>query len=508
MLTREELTPPERQLWDAFPVGAAVDLRTGSPDDPEPDDVPVNGPDWGPERTVRAAVLTALLLGGQDERPGATAALSLAGARITGRLTLDGAEVRCLVELESCWFDERISLEGASTLAFAAQRCRIPGIWASAAHIGGRLNLRSSLLVEDHGNALVLVHTQIAGGLRLDGAQLLAPGGLALSAGGIQMTGAVICEQGFYANGEVSFAGGQFPGGLLLRGARLENPGGNALLADAINASTLRCSRGFESEGKIRLRGAQVADLMSFEGATLRGGGTVLLAVGVQAADLDLRFAVPPEGTVDLRNAYATWVRDWHGSWPRELRLEGFGYDAVPVDDDSRAGGARPRDEVRRRLDWLRRSPGYAPQPYEQLAGAYRRIGHDDDARQVLLAKQRHRRRILRPAGRVWGRLLDVTVGYGYRPWLAGLWLLALTLLGTLVFGTREPTAVKPGEEPRFNAFVYTLDLLVPIGGLGQREAWHWASGGAQWLAYALIGLGWLLTTAVLAGVTRTLARN
>jgi len=40
------------------------------------------------------------------------------------------------------------------------------------------------------------------------------------------------------------------------------------------------------------------------------------------------------------------------------------------------------------RLDWLSRGQGdYEPQPFEQLAAQYRRVGHDEDARRVLLHK-------------------------------------------------------------------------------------------------------------------------
>ncbi|MFD0531646.1 hypothetical protein ACFQ1I_41815 [Kitasatospora arboriphila] len=51
------------------------------------------------------------------------------------------------------------------------------------------------------------------------------------------------------------------------------------------------------------------------------------------------------------------------------------------------------------------------------------------------------------------------------------------------------------------------MDLLIPIGGFGQRTAWYW-TGLHQWLGYALIAAGWLLTTATLAGVTRSLNRS
>lgn len=192
------------------------------------------------------------------------------------------------------------------------------------------------------------------------------------------------------------------------------------------------------------------------------------------------------------------------------MELDGFVYGSIRAveADGARREAVGDRADVTRRLAWIARSPGYGPQPYEQLATWYRSAGHDDDARRVLLAKQRHRRSTLSPAARVWGHLLDATVGYGYRPWLAGVWLLALVLLGTTAFDTATPTAVKQDEGAPFQPLVYTLDLLVPIGGLGQRTAWYWTDGTLQWLAYALIALGWILTTAVIAGVTRTLQKN
>ena len=51
---------------------------------------------------------------------------------------------------------------------------------------------------------------------------------------------------------------------------------------------------------------------------------------------------------------------------------------------------------------------------------------------------------------------------------------------------------------PPFNALAYTLDLLIPIGAFGQRNAYV-STGPAQWLADALIAAGWILATAVIA---------
>ncbi|MEW1615306.1 MULTISPECIES: hypothetical protein [unclassified Streptomyces] len=102
MLSYEELTPPERELWDAFPEGRPVDLRTGTPEL----DAPAAGARWGRERTVRAAVVARLLLGANDDRSGTVAALRLAGTRISGSLDLSGAEIPHTFALEGCRLDE------------------------------------------------------------------------------------------------------------------------------------------------------------------------------------------------------------------------------------------------------------------------------------------------------------------------------------------------------------------------------------------------------------------
>ncbi|MGW3138473.1 oxidoreductase [Streptomyces sp. NPDC001139] len=430
----------------------------------------------------------------------------LRDSRVTGELRLDGAGIRRAVRFEGCRFDGPVTLEGASTLAFELVDCVLPGLRASTAHVGGRLDLRRSTVGESDGSgsAVDLVHADIAGGLRLDGAHLVAPGRTALDGGGLGTRGGVFCEDGFVAEGEVSLPGAELAGGVWMRGARITvgDPERFAFHGDALKASTVRLSHGFRADGRVRLRGVRVEDLVSFNDAELLGSGSSLMCVGMQVGALDLRFARRPAGSVNLRTAHAARVQDDPSTWPLSLGLDGLTYEWL-----GETAGTR-REDVANRLAWLRRQPVYAPQPYEQLASHYRRSGHEDEARRVLLVRERCRRATLGPAGRLWGWLLDGVVGYGYRPWLAGLWLALLTLLGSLVFDAHTPVPNKPGEGGPFNPVVYTLDLLVPVGGLGMRGDWHWAEAGVQALAYGLVGVGWILTTAVVAGVTRTLSRG
>ncbi|MET9494853.1 pentapeptide repeat-containing protein [Streptomyces sp. NPDC006552] len=452
-----------------------------------------------PERSVTAEAVKREIL---DPGAGSDPYL-LRRAHIRGALALDGAEIGRLVRFEECRFDGPVTLEGASTLAFSVTDCELPGFVAPTAQIGGRLDLRGSTVTGGERGAVNVTLTHIAGALVLDRGRLLAPGGIALHAGGLVMQGGVFCKNGFVAHGQVLFPGAELPGGLWMDGARIVVPAPEdiAFNGDALRASTVRLHQGFRADGRVRLRGARIEDLLSFHEAELRGRASSLMAVGAQVEALDLRLAAPPAGGVDLRNARATRIQDRPGTWRAPLGLDGLLYDWME------STAATQREDTTNRLAWLRLQTGFTPQPYEQLAAYYRKLGHEDEARRVLLVRERRRRATLRPLGRVWGWLLEATVGYGYRPWIAGIWLMVLTLLGSLVFHTHTPLPNKKGEGAPFNPVAYTLDLLIPVGGLGQRDGWHWADAGVQGLAYALIALGWVLTTTVLAGVTRALSR-
>jgi hypothetical protein len=146
---------------------------------------------------------------------------------------------------------------------------------------------------------------------------------------------------------------------------------------------------------------------------------------------------------------------------------------------------------------------------YDQLAAAYLRTGYEEAARKVRIAKQWHRRAVLNPAGRLLNWLLYVTVGYGYRTWLAGAWLAGLIAIGTWVFSHAYPDNMTPvsTHPPAFHALAYTLDVLVPIVNLGQQNAWQPQDSALYW-SWALTGAGWVLTTAVVAGLTGILKRD
>ena len=133
--------------------------------------------------------------------------------------------------------------------------------------------------------------------------------------------------------------------------------------------------------------------------------------------------------------ALECWHDDGKDSWPPRQELDGLTY-----------GDMRPYLPARERLDWLRRSAEYQGQPFEELAAYYRRLGHDEQARRVLLAQQRERTRRRPWQRRWWGWLQDALVGYGYAPGRA-LALLAVALAAGWAFFRSLPAA--PGQPSR-----------------------------------------------------------
>jgi hypothetical protein len=267
----------------------------------------------------------------------------------------------------------------------------------------------------------------------------------------------------------------------------------------------MQCTEGFTAEGEVCLSGAHIGGQLSFDGATLTNpDGEALQLQDLQAGTLLLRLQAPPDGLVEFTHAHVGVLVENEASWPRGLYLDGFVYDVLYE---------TPPVKVTARLRWLTRNQeGYAPQPYEQLVAVYRKAGRDDDARKVAIAKQRCRRHTLNLPSRAWNSLLRWTVGYGYRPWQAGLWLVALWLIGTLIFaGTHANGQVTPAKKPEelqhFNPLVYALDVLLPIVNLGQEGGWvpHRFAAVAFWL---LALAGWVLTTAVVAALTGLIKRD
>ena len=212
---------------------------------------------------------------------------------------------------------------------------------------------------------------------------------------------------------------------------------------------------------------------------------------------MSLRFAEAPV-SLDLAGAAVTVLHDSEATWPKTLDLQGCTYTRLEAAEDvfdgstrrgklawfwRRVSNATPAD-VPRRLRWLRlASIGDAPQPYTQLMAFYRREGRDGDARRVAYERERWRSQQLGFPRNAWTGFLRWTVGYGYRPFGALLWLGLLLAFGTLLFSSLHSQGQIPsleGDHPPFVASIYTLDRLIPVVSFGLRERVCPPRGGAM----------------------------
>lgn len=526
-----DLTAAEVWMWQAFRNGSVLDLSSGEAELDDPD----GEHEWGPGRTVRARVIARLLHGDEATAlPGRVPSLHLTGAYISGTLALPNGDVEKFMELRRCRFEDEVRLTEARLRTARFVGCRIPRLEAARVQVEGDLHLEQCTVTEGIrlrdafiGTDLLLRGARVSSGRRM---RAIDADGLSVS----QDLQASLLE----VDGEVGLRGASVGGSLFMHGSELHNGRGKYALhapqlkveqtakfsdADQESARFIqgatpaagtqgpftratiearRRIRHFKCTGGVKLDDGKFGDSLVMDRAqfTLESEQEISLR-RITTQELCFTSRAPERGLVVLSGAAVEKLVDKVDSWPHDERLwmAGFSYEQLIH---------RGHFSLQQRLAWLATAtPEYSPGPYEQLANVLRNRGDDGDARAVLLAKQRRRRETLPPAGKLWGRLQDWTVAYGYRPGQAALWMGVLWLAGFLVFRHQQPPPLKPNEAPQWNPALYTLDLLLPVITFGQDIAWA-PRGAHQWLAAAMILLGWVLATTVAAGATRLLRRQ
>lgn len=463
-----------------------------------------------PARQVRAAFLRFLILGGDERHRPHEKGVRVSGGWISGVLDLEGARIPRDIGLKDCRFDSVPVLRYAVIDNLFLDGSVLPGLQAERLEARGGVSLKSA----DIKGEVRLSGSRLGGNLSFDGAAVSYPGSVALAADGIEVKSVEL--RGAAIEGETRMTSARIDGDLDLTGARLSHPEGEAL---HLNRTVVR------------------------GGLFLRGGAEI-------------------SGALDLTGASVDTLHDDEASWPKpgNLLLNRCLYNAL-------IGG--PMD-AKRRLSWLaRQSPerwgeDFWPQPYEQLAYVFREMGHDEDARTVLVEKERLQRaaRRARTESPLWrlllhikDGLLGITLGYGRKPLLSFAWLLLFWGLGVAVFAwAQAQSAIKPNSPfvlrspewmtcdvaqggelplatgpaagraapgqsqlhcflaqpeaasyPAFNALMYSLDALFPVLVIGQREYWR-PDPNKPWGSFAMAYfylqamVGWALSLLAIAG--------
>jgi hypothetical protein len=546
----ENLSPLEKELINAIRAGKQWEPEDGSAlqivDEPDPSA-------WGDERCVNAGLLRRLLLTPAGKgllagvSPDWTPTIKLVGVRVNGELNLSRNTVNSWLDMEGCWLDisEAFGLDAAIVPGMTLkgcwltngvsgrgltvlhrlefESCCIGPVILSGGRINGQFSLRGTKLRNATNVALDAEAFQVGGTAMLDegfdaegevrisaaaigrlvmsGAQLRNPNGLALNARGLRVEETVLLDHGFDAIGEVRISGAHFTR-LRMTDATLRNSTDVALNAEALEVDgTALLAEGFAAEGTVRLDRARCATL-SFDGAKLHNEHD--LALDATALHVERIFAWEPLEVTGNVSFELAEIGDWWDNGVARKQsslLDGLRY--------QRLRPRYPYVSFRERIQWLRGNPThYSPQPFSQLATSYKTDGLDGFARKTFVKSQttRLQRYPKWHPIRIIGVAFDLTVGYGYVPWRALYWLVALTIAGGIAIQHVHRDFSPTTGAPPFNAFFYTVDMLLPVVDLGYNK-WR-ASGAGQIITVALIVVGWALVTAILAGLASVLRRG
>jgi hypothetical protein len=535
---------------------------------------------------------------GQLRNPGALA-LTAHGLRVGGTASLSNGFLAIGgVNLVGSQFDGDLDCSGSSfhnepDSALSADGVIVKGS-VKLSYASGDDGQRKDFVAE---GPVSLADSVINENLICKGARFHTRNGIALSLERIQVRGSAVLGDGFEAGGELTLSNAIITADLDCRGGRFFKflgpsstaakpaAGFVALRADRVRVDgnvlfgaldrDQPSQNPFKAEGEVIFSSATVGGSLDCRGGHFLGNPRSIRADGLivkqdlflndrfmAAGDITLFDASvgrvfaweeptpPPDQPVTINFQFARFgiLWDLNGNPPpvrqspqKNLILDGLTYDQLYEGSPGEYSVMRLA-ETKTRHQWLGRQPQFHPQPYQQLADAFRKDGRDEEMRETLIVKEQERRRMLWWPDRLWSSMMRWTIGYGYRPWRAVVFGVLIVVTGWYLFGmgyrnnliipekqsAYEAAEADSGETrvtdrvslryPKFSAFVYSVDVFTPVLDLFQRKYWvPDANGGKvirvgplhspcgtllRWYFWFQTIAGWTLTTLIIVGLT------
>ncbi len=426
-------------------------------------------------QSIPASLIRDLLTDELDQR-----GLRISGARISGQLDLSDVSVSRPLVLRDCTSSEPVVLDRARFSILDLSGLVAPAVSAPWLKLDHYLLLQNARLTCEDGWALDLGEASVGGHVSLSGSHFTGVR-YAVHAPKLR-TGSQFFLTGVRADGTVYLDGARLGGNLRCDGSELVADEVALLGVDMQVEDNVLLRRGFRATTRsdryaaVRIRGSRIGGQLVVRDSRLTG----VLGLDVKQVKAGQEILFAP------------------GCLEGRIELDGLTYAGVPRDASV--------DE------WLEllsgRTPWYASQPYLQLAAAHQAAGNERDVRRIRIAQQRDlvRRGRLTRWGRVWHRVTGATVGYGYRPALALLWLLGTLLVAVgLVAGLAGPAGVVRSCST-VDQIGHALNAVTPLakpegvkcqistaGGLGQFVV------VSTWLLQLL---AWAFATLFVAGFT------
>jgi hypothetical protein len=466
-----------------------------------------------------------------------------------------GFQATGLVDLTGATIDGQLDCAGGKFLAKGlALNC-------DTISVGAAVFLRTGFEAQGE---VKLVGAKIGGQLDCDRGKFLAAI-MALNCNGISVGASVFLRNEFEAHGKVNLVRAKIDGQMACnRGKFLAE--GIALHCDAtIVGADVFLQDEFEARGRINLNRAEIAGNLVLSSATLTTG---LDAQGMRVRAQFVWADIEGDGIeVDLIDAKVGTLVDSPGSWTsvKRLRLSSFRYDRI-----------ESKMDVQERLDWLTKHDAsvrpFTPQPYVQLANVLRRQGMISAVNTVMIKREDLQRDAdMKQAvqGNEWWGLFALVMllrpflslpfkwmfGYGHQPSRVLFWIaviLGITICcaqqihihgqfaptSSVVLTSQDwldsfPTEPLHPDSPlwrtqmdawaqttsgrdytSFSAFLYALDLFIPLDALGQEKNWAPSAERGWWgewghrLRWLVQMAGWVITAIGAAVVTGLIGRR
>ena len=448
------------------------------------------------DRKLRAHFLEDLLMGTLPSVKLHRHGVKIIGAIIDEPIDLKNAQIRCEVRLVSCRFSSRVSFVNAT-------------FGRTAGFTGSVFTTDADFYGMKVGNDADFSKTVFEGWVTFRAANIV---GVFFAAQAQFMNkekmanfeGIKVGSDGFFSNavfeGTADFVVGNFLRSFYAGEAQFRN---KEKLVD-FEAMKVGFAAFFSKtvfEGPTSFSGADIVTELDMTGAKFQNKQTGVnfesMKVGTYATLNDAVF----EGPVNLRTAEFGRLDLSSAVWPKvtaQFSMPGMSYKSI------RAAPIEP--ESHKVLLKLADQSAYTADVYSKLEEFFLRQGYRDDADRAFIAgKRRERKENLHGLGWLRSCLLDWLVGYGRRPWQAGIPCVVLVALGCVLFSPNKMELQRPEDTPRvYSRFWYSLGLFLPFVDLQVGKVWKPRADQTFLRNYMRVHilLGWILIPLVLAALT------
>lgn len=450
--------------------------------------------------------------------------INLDGSRFADKASFSAINIRSELSINTSLFDGEVNLKGA-TIGSQVDMC---GSNFKKTLAMDRMIVTDSLFMDTDENSgktvfegeVRLLGAQIGGEVNLRGSNFKQE----LAMDGMKVTGSLFMATD--GNGGKALFGGEVRLNCVEIGGQVDMSGSNfkhELVMDGIKiASDLFMAtdeKGGKAvfEGEVRLLGVKIGGQVSMKGATFKKKLEMEMA---QASDLFFTDITMGDGAnfyclsvknnliletftndlgwkINLSHAKVGVLRAEENSWPSEpghVDLTGFTYERI------KDGTGKTIGEIGWFEKMLNSQERFTPQPYEQLAKVLMAEGYKDKAEDIL-----YKKRVLeRKNTDRWSRkflmlLLEWCIGYGYRNYLIGVWIIVFVTLGVISIWWSGERA----SESLAWMVSYSLDMLLPIVELEKKfTKVIWCDPIPKYYFYFQQCVGYVLAIFIAAGLS------